>query len=89
MRSTLSAGYTELARLQRSAELADDAATLKCLHTYLAASLYPGKIGERLKDAEYQLFRTIAKAMAKQGVRRKEIQKCLNAPHVQERNAQI
>jgi hypothetical protein len=54
----------KLARLQRSAELADDAATPKYHHTYLAARLYPGKIGERLKDAEYQLFRISCSEMA-------------------------
>jgi hypothetical protein len=52
-------------------------------------SLYPGKVGERFKDAEHQLFRPIAEAMAKQGISRKELHKYLYARHVQERNAQV
>jgi hypothetical protein len=41
----------DLSRLQRSAQLANNAATPERLDTYLTASLYPGKAGERFKDA--------------------------------------
>ena len=79
----------DLSRLQRAAELASGQATPENLDTYLAATLYPGRAGERLVDASRNLFEPIYDEMKAHGIGRDELHEYLYARHAIERNAQI
>ena len=79
----------DLARFQRAAELAGGQRTRENLDTYLAASLYPGRAGERLRDASHQLFRPLYDAMKAHKISRADLHDYLYARHAAERNAQI
>lgn len=76
----------DLARLQRAAEMFNGAPIPQRLDTHIAAILYPGKTGERLLDASWDLFHPIYDEMKARNVSADELQDFLYARHAEERN---
>lgn len=78
----------DLLRFQKASE-AMGRRVSESLDTYLAATLYPGKVGERMKDQIKVLWEPLYDAMAERGVGRDELHDYLYARHAPERNAEI
>lgn len=78
----------DLARFQKAVE-AMGREVPESLDTYLAATLYPGRAGERMKNAVKELWHPLFDAMAERNVSRQELSEYLYARHAPERNARI
>jgi hypothetical protein len=78
----------DLARFQKAAE-AMNGRIVESLDTYLAATLFPGRVGERMKDAARKLWEPVYDAMRDNKVTPAELHEYLYARHAPERNAAI
>jgi hypothetical protein len=80
--------HIDIMRFQKAAE-AMGRTVGEPLDVYLAATLYPGKVGERMKDVVRDLLNPVYDAMAERKIGRDEMHDFLYARHAPERNAQI
>lgn len=78
----------DLLRFQKASELMRGPVP-ESLDVYLAASLYPGKVGERMKDTVKALWEPLYDGMRTHGIGRDELHDFLYARHAPERNAAI
>jgi hypothetical protein len=79
----------DLLRFGKAAEMVDGSPLAENLDSYLAASLFPGRAGERMKDVVRDLWHPIYDAMRDRKVGRDELHEYLYARHAPERNAAI
>lgn len=80
----------DIDRLQRAAQMfRGTTSTPQRFDTLLAASIYPGRTGERLKDMSHDLFAPIYDAMAERGISEAELNDFLYARHAEERNVTV